>query len=150
MKRRILPFLLATILLLILCSAPTNAAEQDTLKPTAEEIRYEATLPEDAAVGRPLPLASHWNTGLLPDTFTPEYQLKLIEEGHYLLPAFQLPGHSKATREYFESAIKKAAALKLPFTLVSTQWESLLTHDEKFFSLPPDQNPNVVTPQGEI
>src|SRR5690348_8129245 len=37
----------------------------------ADEIRDEATRPNDSGVGRPLPLATHWNAGV--GFVTPDY-----------------------------------------------------------------------------
>jgi hypothetical protein len=127
-------------------------AQEDTLKPVPDEIRFEACLPNQSNIGRPLPLAAHWNTGQLPTGFTPDYQMHMIDQGHYLLPWFQLPspGSTAPGDQYFEGAIKKAAALNLPISFVSTQWEQQLTLDPAYFSLPADQNPNVVGMDGTI
>lgn len=131
--------------LFLLGSYGRVVAKIDAVKDTtAAEIIFEATLPENNSYGKPLPLTATWNDGLLPGGFSPEYQLGLIEQGHYILPSFQMPGHTRATGEYYEKAMKKAAEMKLPLTLISTQWESLLTTEDEYYSLPPDKNPNVV------
>jgi hypothetical protein len=121
----------------------------------AAEIRTEATRSDQNTTGRPLPLASHWTTGIEPRSkgWAPIQQMKLIEQGNYLLPWFQLPGSDDrdymAFREYFERAITRARELKLPIVLVDSQWERFLS-EEPYLSLPPEKNPNVVTPQGKV
>jgi hypothetical protein len=85
-----------------------------------------------AAIGRlgttrPLPLASHWNTGYQPDGFDPVYQLEQFRQGRYLLPWFQLPRPDGALPEaYYDTALREWARLKLPISFVSTQWEVLV------------------------
>lgn len=126
-------------------------SETDVLRPVAEEIRYEATLSNNSTIGRPLPLAGHWNTGSVAGGFTPAYQMGMIEKGHFLLPSFHLPiAGITLSSSYFEEPIKKAAALKIPISFISTQWESLLTTDRKYFSLPSEQNPNVIDAEGNV
>ncbi len=128
-----------------LCHSATNA---QTLSTTVREIRAEAVRKNNAG-GRPLPLAGHWNAGDYPNGFDPDYQLTMIERGHHLLPWFGQPGpHSQPDDPqqagYFERAIKRAAALKLPISFLSTQWERLLTDDPAYFNLPAAENPNVI------
>jgi hypothetical protein len=126
-------------------------AQGDTLKPVPDEIRFEACLPNQNDIGRPLPLAAHWNTGQLPTGFTPDYQMQMIDKGHYILPAFYLPYPWENPGDaYYEGAIKKAAALNLPISFVGTQWESLLTIDSAYFDLPADRNPNVIGLDGSV
>ena len=60
---------------------PTAAARS-----TAVEIRREALLPPNGPVGRPLPLASHWNVGSVRGTFEPAHQIELIQRGSHILP----------------------------------------------------------------
>lgn len=113
---------------------------------TVEEIRQEAIRTESDPIGHSLPLAGHWNMGALPNGFNPDYQMKMIEQGHYLLPWFQMPDPVRnQDSTYYVGAIKKAAMLGLPISLVGTQWEKLLSTDPSFFKLPTDQNPNVVS-----
>ena len=134
----------------------SKAESSDTFGQVAEEIRHEAALPNQSDIGRPLPLAATWNTGQFPTGFTPDYQMHLIEQGHYILPAFFLPppknrGPGEDPGDaYFEAATKKAAALKLPISFVGTEWESVLTTDPNYFNLPPDKNPNVIGLDGSI
>ena len=103
------------------------AEEADQPLPVPQAIVAEAVRPRDDPVGRPLPLASHWNSGVHPpkDTFDPAWQIELIEKGHHLLPFLQLPdpaapADKKLSPEYYEAPIKRLAALKLPISLLST------------------------------
>jgi hypothetical protein len=134
-----------------LSSAPASALE-DKVRPVADEIRYEATLPNSSEIGSPLPLAAHWNSSEYGNGFGPDYQLGMIESGHYLLPWFQLssPNQIKVNYSYYEKALRKAAALKLPISFLSTQWESILTSSPYYRFLPPGKNPNVVGQNGRI
>src|SRR5262245_1655020 len=121
--------------------------------PVQDVIRAEALRPNDSSDGRPLPLVGHWNTGTEPGGFNPDYQIRMIEQGHHLLPWFQMPSIDLLRNDprwvsYYEAAIKRAAELKLPISLVGTQWESLLVSDSAYFNLPPENNPNVVGPDG--
>ena len=118
-------------------------------------IRIEALRPSTGTDLRPLPLAAHWNLGEEKDGFSPAYQMKMLDQGHYLLPWFLMPNVFAQTDDprwltYYEAAIKRAAQLKLPISLVSTQWEHLLSSDDAYFKLPLDRNPNVVTSSGEV
>lgn len=121
-------------------------------KTVADEIRYEATLPNNGHMGRPLPLLAGWNSGERPHGFSPVFQMHKIHEGHHLLPWFFLPGPNdhRISEKYYRAAIKRAAELKLPIAFVGTQWEHLLTSDPAYFKLPPEQNPNIVTTDGRI
>ena len=119
------------------------------ITPAQDAIRAEAIRPNDSADGRPLPLVGHWNTGTEEDGFSPDYQMRMIEQGHYLLPWFQMPAVDLLSNDprwisYYEAAIKRAALLKLPISFVGTQWESLLSEDNAYFNLPPESNPNVI------
>lgn len=133
------------------------AAQTDPPLPVPRAIRTEALRPNDDSIGRPLPLAGHWNTGVYPpqDTFDPSYQIGLIEKGHHLLPFLQMPdpaapADKRLSAEYYEGPIKRFAAWKLPFAMLSTQWESLLTYDQDYFGRPADSNPNVIGVDGKI
>lgn len=146
-------FLVAVTLLLSRFAA---CADADLV---ADEIRIEATRPNQSAIGHPLPLMSHWTTGKDPLSkgWAPAQQMHLIEQGHFLLPWFEHPDDEDdpiehddmAFREYYEQAIKRARDLKVPLVLVASQWERFLS-DEPYLSLPPDKNPNVVTPDGKV
>jgi hypothetical protein len=103
----------------------------------------------------PLPLAAHWNLGQSADGFSPAYQMRMIDRGHYLLPWFLMPEINADPTDpqwlsYYEGPIKRASRLKLPISLVSTQWERLLSVDNNYLNLPAEKNPNVVTPEGQI
>jgi hypothetical protein len=140
------------LFILSLATGRECAAQSDSLKPVPDEIRFEACLPNENEIGRPLPLAGHWNTGQLPSGFTPDYQMAMIDQGHYLLPWFELPmpGESTPGDAYFQNAIKRAAVLNLPISFIATQWEQQLTIDPTYFNLPADQNPNVIGLDGTI
>ena len=125
-----------------------NALGADELLPVLEEIRREALLPNESELGRPLPLAAHWNSGQAKGGFSPVYQMEMIKRGHFLLPWFALPGPSD--EDYYEAPMKWAAERGLPISFLSTQWESYLTSLTEYFSLPPDRNPNVVNRNGAV
>ncbi len=137
----------------VLVGGPVRADEQRmTADNVVREIRVEATTKYTREKGYPLPLAAHWNTGQLKNGFSPGYQMRMIEQGHFLLPWFQLPepGTAGADYRYYENAIKKAAERKLPITFVGTQWEKILSEDHAYLYLPPEKNPNVVGRNGAI
>lgn len=145
-------FPVAVPALLLFC-ALAGIAHAD-VRAVAEAIRHESALPNNSKEGYPLPLAGHWNTGWFPGGFDPEYQLAMIEKGHYLLPAFHLPPPWETDRAsrlgYYEKSIKKAAALNLPISFICTQWERYLTVAPEYFMLPGKDNPNVVDTDGAI
>lgn len=124
-----------------------------------EEIGIEALRPNDDPIGHPLPLACSWTCGHYRSDHSagwrPQNQMRLIEEGHYLLPWFdhpegEVPADPEAfARKYYQGPIEKARRLNLPITFVGSQWESGLSR-APYFGLPPDQNPNVVQPNGTI
>src|SRR5207244_13429401 len=91
-ERSIMRILINTVLLAALSLAPRFAACADAAR-VADEIRIEAIRSNQDATGRPLPLASHWTTGIHPLSkgWAPVQQMQLIEQGHYLLPWFQHP-----------------------------------------------------------
>ena len=77
--------------------------------------------------------------------------MRMIQKGHHLLPWFSLPSRTKKIDfTYYEGPLKEAAALNLPISFVSTQWERILSDELEFSSLPADQNPNVVSLNGKI
>ena len=128
-----------------------GAETSDKFVQVAEEVRREATLPNESDVGKPLPLAAHWNSGQKPNGFSPGYQMDMMARGYHLLPWFTLPVPGQAAGyEYYEAAIKKAAKLHLPISFVSTQWESLLSYDPRYLNLPANQNPNVIDSSGKV
>jgi len=50
----------------------------------------------------------------------------------------------------FERDIKELARLKLPISFLATQWESVLTYNKSFLTLPRQQNPNTIGLDGKI
>ncbi len=142
-------------LILAVIAALTAPALAQSVTTVAEQIRAEALRTSSAESGRPLPLVGHWNLGEAPNGFNPEYQMRLLEQGHHLLPWFLLPNaYAQPTdprwQSYYEAAIKRAAQLKLPIALVGTQWEAALTFNDTYFKLPPERNPNVALANGVI
>lgn len=127
----------------------------------AEAVRVEATRANFTNEGRPLPLACSWTCGQYPADssagWRPAHQIELIEAGHHLLPWFSHPpiaGEIPTDSDdflirYHQGPIKRAAALRLPLTFVASQWESGLS-GKAYVKLPPEQNPNVVAPDGTI
>jgi len=142
-------------------AASPAAAEPGTDEPpaVAAEIRAEALRPNLSPDGLPLPLASHWNTGSHRNSagWAPKAQLALIAAGHHILPVLAHPRFPGAVSEkneaqfvaYYRQALQTASRWKLPLVLKATQWESVLSR-EPFVDLPPERNPNVVTPEGKI
>lgn len=148
-----------SLILMIIGTLSVNARAQlpDQPLPAPQAIAAEAVRLRDDALGRPLPLASHWNTGTNPrnDTFDPGYQIELIEHGHHLLPFLGLPDPAgpkgkELSVDYYQAPIKRLAQWGLPLSLISTQWESKLTNDKAYFGLPSDTNPNVIGIDGKI
>lgn len=126
-----------------------------------DSIRREALAP-NSETNHPLPLVGSWNASTWwnynTDTagFYPGWQLEMVDQGHHLLPWFNQPDPGPDCEQgqfctgYFESPIKKAAQLNLPISFIGTQWEHYLYDDPAYFDLPPDQNPNVVSPNGTV
>lgn len=123
------------------------------------EINAEVLRANQSEVGHPLPLASHWTTGIHPAAvgWAPKWQLSQIALGHHLIPWFQLPPPMNADSfyetfdfdTYARDAAREVCAQRLPLVLAATQWESLLTLDP-YKSLPLDQNPDVVQRSGKL
>ena len=126
-------------------------AAADILKPIPDEMLFEATLSNNANLGYPLPFAAHWNRGDNKGGYNPDYQMEMINNGHYLLPWFTLPDPNSRNiyLKYYETAIRKAAKLHLPISFISTQWESMLSQPP-YFNYPSDRNPNVIDTNGKI
>ena len=149
---------LCAFAIVFMAAAGAQAAEPDPVK-TAGEIRAEAVRPNDDPAGRPLPLAGHWNTGHYPRAkgMDAAFQVSLVERGCHVLPAFHLsPAGGEAgwpmteLGDYYGTALRRAAELKLPISFVTTQFEAGLTTDKKYFDLPAEKNPNVVAPDGKL
>jgi len=137
--------------------AASGSAQEVDVEAIAKAIRTEALRPNNDPAGRPLPLAGHWNTGHYPRArgMDPAFEIGLIEQGHYVLPSFHHQpywheGWAGVGEKYYGAAIRKAAKLRLPLTFLGTQWERGLTDDKHYFAMPPEKNPNVVTPDGKI
>ncbi len=115
-----------------------------------------------ATAQHPLPLAASWQTGhhTALDQYYPGWQMDRIDEGHAMLPCFTLPGPDGAVpgedfahagpEVYFAEPMRRAREAGLPICLTSTQWESFLSRDDAYYSLPADENPNWVTVDGEV
>src|ERR1051326_1856554 len=74
----------------VLCQHPQRTA--GVLDTLLDEIRKEATRSNRGEMGRPLPLAAHWNvSGMYMEGFTPAYQLQLLKKGHHILPWLEYP-----------------------------------------------------------
>lgn len=122
----------------------------------AKQIRREALLPPNGPQGRPLPLTSHWNMGSHGVGWTPQYQMELLDQGHYILPWMSWPQgdpdrDEKAAarfRDYYDGLLGYCRRLKLPISFRGTQWEAMLV-DKTYRELPADECPAVVTPDGE-
>ena len=129
-----------------------------------EEITQEATSP-NSDTNHPLPLMATWATGRVWDdqtastqlTYTPTWQIRMIQQGHHLLPSFFMPdwtmldpaqsaNGSLNWPTYYQWPIQQAAAMNLPLTFIGTQWEQELYKDTNWFNLPAAQNPNVINP----
>lgn len=107
----------------------------------ARDIVYECMLPNNSTVGKPLPLASHWNVGLHKDGYGPWYQIGLIKKGYRILPWLKMPGIGRKKDKYYNDIFffKK---YRLPISFIGTQWESLLSLDKEFFYAKDDLNQN--------
>lgn len=114
----------------------------------------EALLPNDSPVGRPLPLAGHWNTANQPSGYTPAWQVEQIRKGHYLLPwlGFPAPGAKmEGNRADYYRPLEQFRAWDLPVCFRNTQWEAdLYDKDLPWHNLPPDQNPCWVDLDGKV
>jgi len=108
-------------------------------------------------------LAALWPSGDRgnDDDFGTMYQIRLVEEGHYVLPTLDFPdpgvllNPDLSAKRYPRDAVKKLAAWKMPFTLKGTQWESWLYWEKagsafsKFRDLQGLESPNVIAVEGE-
>ena len=137
----------ALVMLSCLFAIPMTLAE-----PLVVAIREEAIRADNDPEGRPLPLAGHWHTGTTVPAYGPEYQMHLLEQGHFLIPWFAtpVPFDPNMHEDYYEQTIKRAARLKLPIAFIGTQWERLLSSEPEFFDRPVSSNPNVVRLDGTI
>ena len=131
--------------------APTGAARR-----VARDIRREALLPPDGPQGRPLPLVSHWNMGSQGRGWTPQYQMQLLDHGHYILPWMGWPRWYREDDErsierfndYYAGLLGYCRAMKLPISFRGTQWEAMLVKKD-YRELPPEKCPAVISPEGK-
>jgi len=140
---------------IVVADVPVRADEA-LARATAQAIREEALRPSGHPEGRALPLACSWTCGHFPsplsEGWSPTNQMRLIAEGHYLLPWFAHPeGKKQLGRRdpYYAAPMAMARALKLPITLIGSQWEHYLS-EKPYIDLSPRENPNVVTVEGRI
>ncbi len=148
-----------TLLAASLIGAAGVADEAPSIRATARAIRNEVTRANVGERGHPLPLTSAWCTGShrLSAGWRPARQLEWIERGHFLLPWFAHPKRGEnlegkdlqAFRDYYEAPMRRAAELELPLTFVASQWESVLSKPP-WIDAPPEENPNVITPDGTV
>lgn len=121
-----------------------------TRSPThPETIAIELMRPNDDPIGRPLPIAAHWNTGHRTDLtgWNPDYVLDSLDAGEFVIPAFRIEMPLTTPIDWahhYQSGLQRARAAGIPFAIRFTQWDRLFTDDPKYFNLPPADNPNVV------
>ncbi len=118
----------ATLLLaspaLLFAATPVAPTPQILGLGAVDDIQAAATEARTPTGARPLPLASSWATGMLPDGFSPDWQITTVAAGHRLLPWVQLAALGDSLpASYFEPAVRALAEQLLPLTLVSTQWD---------------------------
>ncbi len=121
------------------------------IPPTAKAIRTEASKPNKPEDGRPLPLAAHWHSRFA----TLDFQIKMIKRGHHILPFTYMlsPGFAnnekrlnQHTKPSVAAGMKQLAAWKLPFAMITGgQWKGQFYQNPKFWKLPPEQNPCVIS-----
>ena len=144
-----------------------NLDQTSTLQPhnfnaeIIDEIKAEALAPNDDS-NHPLPLLASWNASTWWNYntksagFYPGWQFEWIDQGHHIFPWFNIPTPEDLCPPndfcyqagYLEAPIRKAAQYNLPISFVGTEWEHYLYSDPSYYNLPPDQNPNVVSPDG--
>lgn len=104
----------------------------------------------------PLPLAASWNTGHYKpgEGYNPDWQLEMIESDHHMLLTIHYSGPEAAINDwwlqYCQGALRKAAEKRLPICLGCTQWEASLYGLEKYYNLPPQENPCWVDTEGKV
>lgn len=119
-----------------------------------EAISFESLKPSySPQKGRPLPLVGHWNCGDRPGGFGPGFQLWLLQNKHHILPWVRLPEPGKSSFQdvaVSKKLIEFAAEHRLPISFVSSQWEKLLTTQQKYFLSPEEENPNTILLDGRV
>ena len=137
-------------------AAPPGSEPSQTARRVAERIRREALLPPNGPAGKPLPLVSHWNMGSQGRGWTPQYQIELLDGGHYILPWLGWPRgdldkDDKAAQrfdDYYAGLLAYCRVLGLPISLRGTQWEAMLLGKE-YRELPAEECPAVISPEGK-
>ncbi len=136
---------------------PPQQPAADPRRPAAEAIRLEALRPNNDTLGRPLPLASRWGIEMYngkgyerPAPFLLEWQVKQIESGRHILPFIDVHPHTFDALSGDKAAVEACGRLKLPLSLLAPQWEKYLSELPAYLNLPPEENPNVVGPDGRI
>jgi len=103
---------------------------------------------------RTLPLVANWNVGIpkYSDGLDPLYLINRFTYGEHLVPTWKLDSYynDNIGLSYYETSIKKAAALGLPLIFILPSPESALTKDDVYFSMGKTQNPNVITVKGTV
>ncbi len=136
---------------ILFCTSGIRGAEEAT-PPTALVIRAEALRANLDPQGRPLPLVAEWHERHMPLDF----QMALIRGGHHLLPFVPFPNPSEdpakaankskkkkllAEGPSLEDSLKELSKWDLPFALMGTQWEGVLTDaKKKWRMMPPEQS----------
>jgi hypothetical protein len=115
----------------------------------AERITIELLRPNDDPVGRPLPVAAHWNPGQASASqpgWDPDFVLDYLDAGEYVIPLFrvQMLGVTPEPWSYYESGLMRARSYGIPIAIRFTQWDRPFTDDPNYFGLPPADNPNVI------
>ena len=121
------------------------------------EVTEEATRSNNDPIGRPLPLASHWQTGSWPyrngnegltGTFIDlSYQLDLLKRGYHWLPVVNIPMFDAAsdTAGYWGGGWPTFAKWRIPFTMMTAQPEDWLRAGGRpWRDLPNADNPRVI------
>lgn len=127
-------------------AAALTAKPVPASRKVAAEIRSQTTLPPNGPAGRPLPLVSHWNMGRVPAKrgssqgggWTPQYQVKLLDKGHHILPWLGWPSGDPDTTEksakrfgdYYDDLLAYCRELGLPISFRGTQWGGDISQKE--------------------
>ncbi len=140
-----------------LCPTIVVAEINPAAKKAADEIRQEALLVPNGPAGRPLPLVSHWNMGSQGRGWTPQYQVKLLEAGHHILPWFSWPRggtefsekNAKRFHDYYDALVVYCRDFRLPICFRGTQWEAMLVN-KAYRELPAEKCPAVIRTDGKV
>ncbi len=117
------------------CTAQGNQPE------TVREIRAEALRPNRGPEGRPLPLAAHWHASNWPLA----NQVKLIRQGHHILPFIEWPRHGKKEID----GLEQVAGWNLPLTVINgLQWVMRFYRSDSYENLPVEKTGNAIDTDG--